>query len=92
MTLYEDGYNLLTFTAYEDNSGTTDDKSKLYEFNTKIVVDDVNGKLILTKKGTEVNDKTKKVIKVNQIIIYKFENGSLEKISTQNLLQKKKKK
>ncbi len=79
-SLFYEGKKVLSYTSYEDNSGTTDNLSKIFEYNTSISIDKKKNNLLLTKKGSHLNQSTGKVNKVNSTTSYIFINNEFEKV------------
>ena len=78
----------MSYNSYEDNSGTTDDNSRIYKYKNSITVDK-NYQITITKKGTDINQLTGKAVKVISSSKYNFINGELVKIyKTRNIHKK----
>ena len=82
ISLYYEGNEVLHFDSSADNSGETDNVNKIYSWETSMKVDKINRIITLTKKGTEISEKTGKKIPVNKITKYKISDYpvSIEKI------------
>lgn len=84
-SIFYEGEKILSYNSYEDNSGTTDDNSRIYKYTNSITVDK-NYQITLTKKGTDINQLTGKAVKVISSSKYNFINGELVKIyKTRNI-------
>ena len=79
-TIILDGKILLSFVSSEDNLEFSDLKSEQYKYTTSLTVDK-NYKIILSKKGTEKNQKTGKIIKIDSTKNYYLEDGVLNQKS-----------
>ena len=77
--LFYNGEKILSYTSYEDNSGATDDKTRLYKNTTSIAIDK-NYRITLNKKGSEINETTGKTINVISSTHYNFLDGELIKV------------
>lgn len=78
-SIFYNGQKILSYTSYEDNSGTTDDNSRIYKYTNSIIVDK-NYQITLNKKGTDIDQLTGKAIKVFSNSKYNFVNGELVKV------------
>lgn len=78
-SLFYNGEKILTYTSYEDNSGSTDEESRMFNYSTKISIDK-SFKITLKKIGTEIDEKTGKKIKVNTISNFILLDGELKKL------------
>lgn len=76
-TIILDGKILLSYISYEDNLEFSSTKSEQYKYTTSLTVDK-NYKIILSKKGTEKNQKSGKIVTVNSTKNYYLENGILQ--------------
>ena len=77
---YYNGKEILYYVTHADNKGVTDNKAEIFEFNTKISVDENNSQLILYKFGTTKDENTSKIVTINQTSIYKFIDNRFERI------------
>lgn len=73
--LYYYGNNILNIDSYEDNFGSTSNKNEQISYETKVSVDKVNKIITLTKKGTEISEKTNKKILINKIEKFRFDEN-----------------
>ena len=78
-SIFYNGEKILSYISYEDNSGTTDDKTRIYKYNTSISIDK-NYRITLNKKGTDINEITGKTMNVVSSTQYNFLNGELIKV------------
>ena len=72
ITLYYEGNEVLHFCSSSDNAGATYNVNKIYSWETSMKVDKINRIITLTKKGTDISEKTGKKIPVNKITKYKI--------------------
>lgn len=70
---YYYGTEVLSVESYADNFGWTDDKNLQYKYETLIDLDKVKKTITLTKKGTEISEKTDLKVPVNKVEKYKFD-------------------
>lgn len=78
-SIFYNGEKILSYISYEDNSGTTDDKTRIYKYNTSISIDK-NYRITLNKKGTDINEITGKTMNIVSSTQYNFLNGELIKV------------
>jgi hypothetical protein len=78
-SIFYNGEKILSYISYEDNSGTTDDKTRIYKYTTSISIDK-NYRITLNKKGTDINEITGKTMNVLSSTLYNFINGELIKV------------
>ncbi|MFM8432479.1 MAG: hypothetical protein ACKOA1_06770 [Bacteroidota bacterium] len=81
--LYYEGKDALTYSSHGNNMAATDNESEVYEYNTTINYDKEKNIVTLHKKGTMLSDpgKSNRVVRVDQLMNYRFNNGVFERIS-----------
>lgn len=82
-SLFLEGKEILSFRSHEDNLGNIYDEneSSSYQFSTNLYIDSENGKLLLSKIGTEMlyEGESSYVENVNEVLTYELKNNELEK-------------